>query len=550
MRAMQQRFCMKKQFLLLAKIAAVFFIVFTGCRTQPRAPEAKDAERPNIVFILADDLGYGDVDALNPLGKIKTPHLRQFATEGMTFTEAHSSSSVGTPSRYNILTGRYNWRSRLKSGVLGGFSRPLIEENRLTLGQMLHDQGYQTAYLGKWHLGLDWTRKPGAAMVTDLPEDESVSTNRNSRAADTIDFAAPIGHTALAYGFDEFFGISASLDMPPYTFIENDHITEQPTISNGFLTGRDRKRTRIGPQAPSFKAEDALPIFTKRAVDYVNRAATTAKTGKPFFLFVALPSPHTPIAPSIEWMGKSGLNFYADYVMETDACVGELLDALKRNGIAKNTLIVFTSDNGCAPEADVPFLTSHGHDPSDGQRGYKGDIFEGGSRVPLIIRWPARVPRDSRNSDVICLGDFMATCAELLDTRLPENAAEDSISFLVPLLGKGAGTRSALVESSHNGSFALRQGDWKLAFCADSGGWSFPRLGRDKTNALPRFQLFNLAADPAEKTNAISAHPEIVEKLGHQMREYIFNGRSTPGEAQQNTPTEEWPQTAWLDEFR
>ena len=472
---------MRKQYFSIADVLIVSLAIFTGCQTQSHIPTTKRNAAPqvppNIVYILADDLGYGDVDSLNPLGKIKTPRLRHFASEGMTFTEAHSSSAACTPSRYNILTGRYNWRSKLKSGVLGGFSKPLIEENRLTVAQMLHDNGYQTAYLGKWQLGLEWARTPGGAMEIDMAEDESAQTNHNANAAMGIDFTKPIGRAPVTLGFDEFFGISASLDMPPFTYIENDHVTAQPTIQNGFLTGRNGKRTGVGPQAPGFKAEDVLPTFTKRAVEYIDRAAPTAKAGKPFCIYLAFPTPHTPISPSVEWLGKSGLNFYADYVMESDACVGEVLDALKRNGLTKNTLVVFTSDNGCSPEADIPYLTSHGHDPSNGRRGYKADIFDGGHRVPLIVRWPARVPRDSRNNDFICLGDFMATCADLLAVKLPENAAEDSITFLPQLLGKGSSARDTLVESSINGSFGIRQGQWKLAFCAGLGRMELPATG-------------------------------------------------------------------------
>jgi len=544
---------MRKHIFSGAAILVVTLAVFAGCQSKPRLQSAKPADRPNIVYVLMDDLGYGDVDALNPLGKIKTPHLRRFASEGMTFTEAHSSSAVGTPSRYNILTGRFSWRSKLKSGELGGFSKPLIEENRLTVAQMLRDNGYRTAYIGEWHLGLDWARTPGGALEaeTDLGGDELAQTNRDATAAMGIDFTKPIGRTPVALGFDEFFGISASLDIPPYTYIENDHVAAQPTIRDGFLTGRDGKRTRLGPKAPGFNAEDVLPMFTKRAVEYIGRAAPAARAGKPFFLYVAFPAPHTPISPSVEWLGKSGLNFYTDYVMECDACIGEVLDALKRNGLVKNTLVVFTSDNGCSPEADIPYLTAHGHDPSDGRRGYKGDIFDGGHRVPLMIRWPARVPRDSRNKDFVCLGDFMATCADLLGVKLPDNAAEDSITFLPQMLGKGPGARDTLVESSINGSFGIRQGEWKLAFCADSGGWSYPRPGRDKTNGLPRFQLFDVVADPAEKTNVLTKHPEIVQRLGHLMRDYIANGRSTTGTPQENTTSgKDWPQTAWMGEFK
>lgn len=522
-----------------------------GCQSKPHAPVAAEISRPNIIYILTDDLGYGDVDSLNPLGKIKTPRIDRFATEGMTFTEAHSSSAVCTPSRYCILTGRYNWRSKLKSGVLGGFSKPLIEEDRLTVAELLQTNGYQTAYIGKWHLGLDWARKPGATVESDTGEDESAPAARAAAVAASIDFTKPIGRTPITMGFDEFFGISASLDMPPYTFIENDHVTVQPTVKNGFLVGRNGKHTRVGPQAPGFKAEDVLPTLTKRAVDYIDRTAKSAKAGKPFYLHLAFPTPHTPIAPSVEWLGKSRLNFYADYVMESDACVGEVLDALKRNGLAQNTLVIFTSDNGCSPEADFPFLLSHGHDPSDGRRGYKADIFDGGHRIPLVVRWPGHVPRDSRNKDFVCLGDFMATCADMLGVKLPDNAAEDSISFLPQLLGKGPGARDTLVESSINGSFGIRQAQWKLAFCPDSGGWSFPRPGRDKTDGWPRFQLFDVVADPAEKTNVLADHPEIVQRLGHLMRDYIANGRSTSGAPQTNTPSgKEWQQTAWMEQFK
>jgi arylsulfatase A len=524
--------------------------LMAGCQTQLHENNAGENEKPNIVYILTDDLGYGDVDGLNPFGKIQTPQLDQFASEGMTFTEAHSSSAVCTPSRYNILTGRYNWRSHLKSGVLGGFSKPLIEPDRLTVAEMLHTNGYQTAYVGKWHLGLDWAHTQGGAMEMDMGEEEFSSTNRNANAAMGIDFTKPIGRTPITLGFDEFFGISASLDMPPYVYIENDHVTAQPTIKNGFLTGRNGKRTRVGPQAPGFNAEDVLPTFTKRAVDYIESKAASAKAGTPFFLYVAFPTPHTPISPSVEWLGKSRLNYYADYVMESDACVGDVLAALKRNGLAKNTLVVFTSDNGCSPEADIPYLMAHGHDPSGGRRGYKADIYDGGHRIPLIIRWPGHVARGSQNNDFVCLGDFMATCAELLGVQLPDNTAEDSISFLPQLLGRGPGKRDVLVESSINGSFGIREGQWKLAFCPDSGGWSYPRPGKDKTEGWPRFQLFDCVADPAEKTNVLDAHPEIVQRLGHLMKDYIVNGRSTPGLPQQNTPVKTWQQTVWLDEFK
>jgi hypothetical protein len=365
-----------------------------------------------------------------------------------------------------------------------------------------------------------------------------------------IDFTKNIRRGPTTVGFDYFFGISASLDMPPYAFIENNHVTALPTILEGRLTGADGKQTRVGPQVPGFEAVDVLPTLTAKAVDYIGRHADSAAAGKRFFLYLALPTPHTPLSPSKEWLGKSGLNVYADYVMETDDCIGKVLAALEKNNVARDTLVVMASDNGCAPAADFPFLLAHGHDPSAGRRGYKADIYDGGHRIPMMVRWPGRVAAGAGCGGFVCLGDFMATCADLLNVKLPDDAAEDSISFLPVLLNKAKTTaRQVLVESSINGSFGLREGQWKLALCPDSGGWSFPRPGKDNTDGWPRFQLFDIASDPAEKTNVMSQHPEIVQRLGRLMRDYIVNGRSTPGAPQKNTPVKSWQQTKWLEEF-
>lgn len=516
-------------------------------------PTAAPKYQPNIVYILTDDLGYGDIDGLNPRNKIKTPQIDQFAADGMAFTEAHASSAVCTPSRYSILTGRYNWRSTLKSGVLGGFSRPLIEKDRLTVADFLRNQGYQTACIGKWHLGLEWASLHNAQETFDMSESDINESKQNklNKAGAEVDFTKPIARGPTTLGFDYFFGISASLDMPPYTYIENDHVTAQPTILKGFLLGADGKHTRVGPQAPGFNAVDVLPAFTQHAVDYIDQHVGGNHSGKPFFLYLALPTPHTPIAPTAEWQGKSGLNYYADYVMETDDSIGKVLAALDRDGLATNTLVIFTSDNGCSPEADFPYLLSHGHDPSAGRRGYKADIYDGGHRIPLIVRWPGHVTPNTKKGDFVCLSDFMATCADILGTKLPDNAAEDSISMLPLLLGQaGLAPRDTLVESSINGSFGIRQGRWKLAFCPDSGGWSYPRPGKDNTDGWPRFQLFDCVADPAEKTNVMDLHPEIVNRLGHLMRDYIINGRSTPGMPEKNDSVRKtWPQTQWMNQF-
>lgn len=517
---------------------------------------------PNILFILADDLGAGDVRCYNPQGKIATPHLNTLAAHGMMFTEAHSSSAVCTPTRYNILTGRYNWRSTLKQGVLGGFSPPLIEPGRLTVAEFLRRQGYHTAIVGKWHLGLEWARGPRTTLPAESAPKKKTTAKAKAKAAATaeddpgtdIDFTKPFGRGPLTLGFDEFFGISASLDMPPYTFLEADHVTVRPDRLGAFSMKNarpDAAQVRTGPIAPGFDTVDVLPKFTARAIDYIGRRAGEARAGRPFFLYLPLNSPHTPIAPSKEWQGRSGLNDYADFVMQTDAAVGEILAALEKHGLADNTLVMLTSDNGCSPQADFPELAALGHDPSAGRRGHKADIFDGGHRIPLLVRWPARVAAGGRSDAFVCLGDFMATCADVLGQKLPANAAEDSISFLPQLLGRpDPAPRDHLVLHSINGSFGIRQGQWKLEFCPDSGGWSFPRPGRDKTDGLPRFQLYDLEKDPAEKTNLVAEHPDVVQRLGRQLRDYIASGRSTPGAPQPNATVARWPQTAWMEEFR
>lgn len=526
---------------------ALALVVATLASASARAASVT-TKAPNIVFILADDLGYGDIHALNPDGKIATPQLDKLTASALTFTEAHSSSAVCTPSRYSILTGRYNWRSTLKQGVRGGFGAPLIEDGRLTVAELLKSHGYHTAAIGKWHLGLDWARKDPAAKTVAAAGETAENVGSN------IDFTQPVGRGPVTLGFDEYFGISASLDMPPYTFIHNDRVVSQPTFDHAFpWIGIDHKekKTRNGPTAPDFQAVDVLPTLKQHAIDYIGQRAAEARAGKPFFLYLPLNAPHTPLVPTPEWKGKSGLNDYADFVMEVDAMVGEVIAALDQNGVADNTLVVFTSDNGCSPEADYPYLASHGHDPSATRRGYKADIYDGGHRIPLLVRWPGHTTAGAKSDGFVCLGDFMATCAEILGEKLPANAAEDSFSFLPLLAGKpNAASRDTLVLHSINGSFGIRQGQWKLELCPDSGGWSYPRPGKDSTEGMPRFQLFDLAADPGEKTNVLADHPDVVARLGHLMSQLIANGRSTPGPAQKNDPITKWPQTTWMAEFK
>ncbi len=485
-------------------------------------PFAAISAPPNIVYVLCDDLGYGDVKCLNADGKIPTPHCDRLAAEGMIFTDAHSSSAVCTPTRYGILTGRYNWRSRLKKGVMGGMSPPLIEAGRLTVPAFLRQHGYHTAAVGKWHLGMNWPLKPDAAPFGDDIESGADGWR--------VDFTKPIANGPNSVGFAYFFGIAASLDMVPYTFIENDRVTALPTGDFAFpmMAGRNDERTRKGPGSAGFSAVDVLPKLTEKAVKIIGARAAAAKEGKPFFLYLALNAPHTPIAPSPEWEGKSGLNPYADFVMQVDATLGAVLAALERGAIAENTLVIFTSDNGCSPQAKFDELLAKGHNPSGPFRGTKADIFEGGHRIPFIVRWPARVKAGQTSDQLICLNDLFATCAEILGEKLSDNAAEDSVSIL-PALESHADKplREAIVHHSINGSFSIRQGNWKLELCADSGGWSAPRPGSKPAQSLPAVQLYDLATDIGEKKNVQAEHPEIVGRLRALLEKYVADGRST-----------------------
>ena len=450
------------------------------------------ADKPNIVYILCDDLGYGDVKCLGgDRSKILTPNMDRIASQGMIFTEAHSSSAVCTPSRYSILTGRYNWRSKLQKGVFGGYSEPLIAENRLTVPALLKQNGYDTGCIGKWHLGMTIPKNDLQERIPDGP------TSR---------------------GFDYYFGISASLDMPPYVFIENDHFTEAPTAKKAF--------NRPGPAAPSFEAVDVLPTLAKKGVEYVGQHA---KTGKPFFLYLPLNSPHTPIVPTKDWQGKSGLGKYGDFVMETDWAIGQLMEALDKAGIVDNTLVIVTSDNGCSPAANVDDLEKQGHFPSELRRGYKSMIWDGGHRIPFIARWPGKVKAGGRSDQIVCLDDLMATCADILGVKLPDNAGEDSVSLLSALLGKDtAPLREAIVHHSIFGNFGIRQGQWKLDLCTGSGGW------RNVQVTKAPGQLYDMSKDIGERTDEYAQHPEIVDKLMKLLQKYIADGRSTPGTKQKN----------------
>lgn len=513
-------------------------LLIAGCLLVGCAQENKETEKapPNIIYVLADDLGIGDVGVYIPDGKIKTPNLDRLASEGIRFTDAHTSSSVCTPTRYGILTGRYNWRSTLKQGVLTGRSKALIPSSRTTVASMLQQQGYHTAFIGKWHLGWDWAEKPEAGEAGE---------GWNEEDFDNVDFSKPIKNSPNDLGFDYAYGHNGSLDMAPYVYVENGKSTALPTTT----TQNTEKYSwwRKGPTAPDFVHEQVTPNFFNRANDYIREQANS---DKPFFLYLPLPSPHTPILPLEEWQGKSGLNPYGDFMMMIDHYMGALLQTVKEMGIEENTLIVFTSDNGCSPEANYEVLEDKGHDPSGIYRGHKADIYEGGHRVPFIAKWPAKIKSGTISDEIVCLNDFMATAAAITGYELLDSEGEDSYNILPALTGEELGMplREATVHHSINGSFAIRQGDWKLAMCAGSGGWSFPRPNNKKVlDTLPSIQLYNLKTDPEESKNVVGDHPDKAEELQELLTKYIVEGRSTPGASQQNDGPEKWEQLWWMD---
>ncbi|MCK0156294.1 arylsulfatase [Cellulophaga sp. F20128] len=519
---------------LLAVLCILF--LFSACDEKKKEGVVIPEKQPNIIYVLADDLGYGDIKAFNPNGKISTPYLDQLAADGIKFTDAHTSSAVCTPTRYGILTGRYNWRSRLKSSVLTGASKALIPNSRTTVASFLKKNGYHTGFIGKWHLGWDWALSSG---------DSVVGNGWNPKDFKNIDFSKPITNSPNDLGFDYAYGHSGSLDMAPYVYVENGMPTAVPdtvTVDKGKYTW-----WREGPTSPDFVHTDVTPNLFRRSFKFIKE---NANNDKPFFLYLPLPSPHTPILPTEEWLGKSGLNPYADFMMQIDDFMGKLVATIEEAGIAENTIVIFTSDNGCSPQADFKILAEKGHHPSGEYRGHKADIYEGGHRVPFIVKWPAKVKPGSTSDATICTTDLLATAADIVGGSLEDNEGEDSFSFLSLLANEPKATykREATIHSSINGSFAIRKGDYKLILAAGSAGWSAPRPNAKEAKDLPEIQLYNLKEDVGETQNLQASHPEKVAELKQLLAKQIMDGRSTAGAVQSNDSVENWKQIEWITE--
>ena len=474
-------------FLLIASVCS-------GC--EPASPAE---ELPNIILIMADDMGYGDPGVYNADSRIPTPHIDRIAKEGIKLTDAHSPSAVCTPTRYGVLTGRYAWRTDLKKGVLWGYSPNMIDTSRVTVASLLKDKGYHTGGVGKWHLGLG--------------------------SADSTDYFAALSPGPRDHGFDYYYGIPASLDMQPYVYFENETVVETPTAEVAFSAHRRQDGGgfwRAGPVAPSFKHIDVLPVTAEKSVAYIEERAGT---NQPFFLYVPLSAPHTPWLPNDAFTDVSGAGYYGDFAAEVDWSVGEILEALDRLDIAENTIIIFTSDNGAHWYPDD--IEEFGHSANRHLRGQKADIWEGGHRVPFVVRWPAQIAAGIESHETTTHTDFLATFAELVGADLPENAGEDSYSMLAVWKGESPeeSVRPTTIHHSLDGMFAIRKGEWKLIEGRGSGGFTQP--ARIEVQAgEPEGQLYNLTDDPSESNNLYLERPEVVNELQALLDEARQAGRT------------------------
>jgi arylsulfatase A len=460
--------------------------------------QSRTVSTPNIVYVLADDLGWGDLHCYNSLSGIPTPNLDRLAAEGMRFTDMHSPSAVCTPTRYGILTGRYCWRTELKKGVLWGYSPNLIDEGRLTVPALLKKHGYYTAGVGKWHLGL------GSGEKTD--------------------YSKALKPGPLDHGFDYYFGIPASLDMEPYVYVENDRATEQPSASTPGSTTPRGVFWRGGPKAPKFDFRNVLPTLINRATSIVEERAR--RKDVPWFLYLPLTAPHTPWLPASANKGQSKAGDYGDFVVAVDEAVGSILRVLDETKQTDNTLFIFTSDNGADwKEEDKE---KYAHRANAHWRGEKADIWEAGHRIPFMARWPKHIRAGTASSHLGCLTDLFATVADVVGAVLPDGAGEDSFSLTPALFHRTVGpVRKSVVHHSSEGMFAIREKDWKLVAGLGSGGFSKPQR-LEPGPGDPIGQLYNLRQDPAEKQNLYAKHPDVVQRLTQLLQKVQSDGRSRP----------------------
>jgi len=515
----------------------ILSIISTSCIAQLKKTNNKNANLPNIVYILADDMGVGDVSGLNPNSKIATPNIDKLIKEGMSFSDAHTASAVCTPTRYGIITGRYPWRTQLKKGVLDGYSKPMITENIDTAPALLKRSGYKTAIIGKWHLGWNWVIND----ETLVPKDAKLPAYKYTSTVEAkVDFTKPFTNGPSDCGFDYFYGINASLDFPPYAFSENNKVVSLPT--NQFkaqgpnktkpnwkkdLTNK-QKMQRPGLKSPEFDAGETLLKLTEHSVKYINQQ----DQNKPFFLYVPLTAPHTPVLPRKDFVGTSKADSYGDFTQELDWSVGQIMKALKNKGLDQNTIVIFTADNGASKVSfPVEFEDKYDHKPSNTLKGRKGSLNEGGHRVPFIVWWKNQIQPNSTNNTPISLNDLYATCAEIVNEKQAKNQGVDSYSILTLLKGKNTYSRTESIYSDFGGRLAIRKGDFKLILST--------KPGKEK--------LYNLKDDISEK-NDLSKNSDytiIKKQLEESLNSTINNGRSTEGTVLKNDGTLVWENFQW-----
>ena len=476
---------------------------------------AKDP-RPNVILILADDMGIGDIRGLNPDSQIATPCLDAMCNRGIAFTDAHASSALSTPSRYSILTGRYNWRSEKKGGVLGVMSPPMIAEGRRTIADMFRACDYTTAIVGKWHLGWDWTYKEG-----------------KEKNVNNIDFTKRVANGPTDKGFDYFYGLT-SPSGPPHLYMVNDMAEKQPN-TRFEDSGNGLYRIKGGIGHSDWSAESMQPHLADKMLDYLD---DNKDSDKPFFLYMALTAPHIPLFPSPEFKGKSAIGDYGDLVMMIDDIVGRINQKLKEIGKYDNTIVMFAADNGCAGYINMDKINRKGHYPSYIYRGYKSHGWEGGHRIPFILSWGDRYGHQTDNS-LVSLTDLYATFADMLGYQPGASEAEDSFSFWPILNGTGSTTRTDLIATSGAGYFTYRTPQFKLIFNAGNGSVEEYRI-----EGQPSLQFYDMVNDPGEKVNQINnpAYAGQVREMAARVKKYIEDGRSTPGPRSANDGGDSWKQ--------
>ena len=483
------------------------------------------AQQPNVLILYADDMGFGDLEIQNKNSKIPTPNLNQLAKTGMRFTDGHCSSGICTPSRYALLTGRHHFRKF--HGIVGALGKSVFDKKRLTMPEMFQQKGYDTACIGKWHLGWNWDalKKEGAK-----PQ-KIKGTRRSVWPHDAFDWSKKIPNGPLAHGFDYYFGDTV-INFPPYCWIENDRVVKAPDSTLTKVKGVANEgnwEARPGPALSDWDFYQVLPTLTKKGVEYISGRKDQKK---PFFLYFAFPSPHAPIVPNKQFHGKSKAGAYGDFVFETDWCCGQLLDALKKNGLEENTIVVFTSDNGperYAYARDAKFK----HWSAAPFRGLKRDIYEGGHHVPFIVRWPKVISANSTSDALISQIDLMATFADMLKFDLPNDAAEDSHSQLALFRGKTKqSARTTHVHNTFKNRYAIRHENWLLVV-GKNGYHSQGFANWEKRRGYPadnqsRFELFDIKADPSQKKNLADQNMDKVKQLNELLEKIKSAGKTAP----------------------